>query len=142
MKSLNVNKLSPEQLEWLAHKLSNYALVNYDSLMEKILQIDKNYPYSMPTWLIILITVLGSFIITVGIGTFLYGKYKCSSNQSKTLMFWCKNNQKETGAMLPSSSQQSITSPKVWTNFEKVRETLKLLGIYFSYFDKYKAHIK
>ena len=33
---LNVNKLTPEQLEWLKHKLPNYMMVNNDSLEEKI----------------------------------------------------------------------------------------------------------
>ena len=41
--------------------------------------------------------------------------------------------------MLPSSSQQLITSPKVKVMAKKVRETLELLGMDFSDFDKYKA---
>ena len=44
MKSLNVTKLTLEQLEWLTQKLPIYAKVNYDSLKEKIQQIDENYP--------------------------------------------------------------------------------------------------
>ena len=44
------------------HKLLIYTMVNYDSLREHIQQIDENYPYSMATWHIILITVLGTLI--------------------------------------------------------------------------------
>ena len=42
--------------------------------------------------------------------------------------------------MLPNSFQQSAIPPKVKVTLIKVRETLKLLGMDFSEFDKYKAH--
>ena len=44
-----------------------------------------------------------------------------------------------TEAVIPNSSQQSITSPKVKTTPEKVRETLEWLGMDFFKFDKYTA---
>ena len=42
--------------------------------------------------------------------------------------------------MLPSSSQQSVASSKVKVPLEKVKETLELMEMDFSDFDKYKAH--
>ena len=58
-------------------------MVNYDSLMEQIQQIIENYPYSMSTWLIILITVLDTLMIGTGITVFLCCKYKGTSDQFK-----------------------------------------------------------
>ena len=75
MQSLNITKLTMKQLECFADRLPNYMMVNYDFLREQIQQIDKNYPYSMPTLLIILIKELGTLIIGAGITVFLYCKY-------------------------------------------------------------------
>ena len=67
MKFLNVTHLTPEQLK----KLSHYRMLNYDSLQERIQKLDENYPYYMPTWLIILITVLSTLIGFIGIALLL-----------------------------------------------------------------------
>ena len=48
MQSLNVTKLTQEQLDQLTDKLPNYTMVNYDSLWEHIWLLDENYPYTMP----------------------------------------------------------------------------------------------
>ena len=63
IQSLNVTKLTLEQLGQLAHKLPNYTMVNYDSFREHLQQLDGNYPYSMPTPFLILITILGTLMI-------------------------------------------------------------------------------
>ena len=75
MQSLNITKLTSEQWEWLSHKLPKYTTVNCDSLRRHIQQIDENYPYSMPTWLIILITALGTLMLSAGITIFLHCKH-------------------------------------------------------------------
>ena len=82
--SLNVTELLQEQFKWLLYKLPNYTMVNYYSLKEQIQQIDDNHPYNMPNWLIIFITVLGTLITITCIVIFLYCKYRCVSNESKT----------------------------------------------------------
>ena len=118
MQPLNVTKLTPEQFEQPMHKLPNYTMVDYDSLKEQIQKINENYPFSMPAW--IPITVLSTFLIIIGIVIFLYCKYRCTSNKSKTSSkFLCKRNKKEAEAMLPSSSQQSTTSREVKVTPEK-----------------------
>ena len=60
MQVLNISKQTLEQLEQLMHKLPNYTMVNYDSFREQVPQIDENYPYCIPTWFMILITLLGT----------------------------------------------------------------------------------
>ena len=55
-------------------------------------------------------------------------------------MFWCRNAQKETNAMLPSFLQKFMASQKVKETLEKVRHTLELLGMDFSDFYKYHSH--
>ena len=91
MQSLNVTKLTIEQLEQLTHRLPNYTIVNYDSLRKQSQQIDENYPYSMPTRLIILITVLGILMIGMTITITFYCKYKNKPNHFKTLsLLWHK----------------------------------------------------
>ena len=72
MQSLNVTCLTLAQ----THKLPNYSMINYDLLKEQIQQIDVNYPFSMPTWLKILITVLGTFMAVIGIAIYCYCKYQ------------------------------------------------------------------
>ena len=74
--------------------------------------MNENYPYSMPTWLIILITALGTIIIGTGIRFFLCCKYKHASNHSEAFSIsWKKENPRETEVMLLGSSQQAIDSP-------------------------------
>ena len=71
---------------------------------------------------------------------FVYCKCSCTSNQLKTpSILWHKRNEKETEAILPSFSQQSIRSSKVKATPEKVTETLELLRMDFSAFDKYQT---
>ena len=52
---MNVTKLILEQIENLLHKQPNYTMVNYYSLKVCIQQINENYLYFMPMWLIIFI---------------------------------------------------------------------------------------
>ena len=93
MQSLNVAKLTPEQLELLAHKLPIYTMVIHDFLREQIQQIDENYPYPMPTGLIILISVLGNYMRGAKLQFSFISKTKNALNHSKTLsIFWCKEN--------------------------------------------------
>ena len=88
-------------------------MVNYDSLREHIKQIDEIYSYSMPIWLIILITVLGTLMIGARVTVFCYCKYRNTLNNSKTSSkFWHKENPRGTTAMLSCSPQLSIGSPK------------------------------
>ena len=95
MQCVNVTKLTLEQLKRLWHLLPNYTVINCNSLREQFQQIDENYPDSMPTQLIILIMVLVILIRIIGIVIFIYCKYRCISNQSKTSgIFWHRNNQK------------------------------------------------
>ena len=84
MQSPYVTRLTPEQLTWLLHKLSNYRVVYYDSLWEPIQQIDKNYSYSIPILFTIFTTVLGTLTTLTCIAIFPYCKYICISNESKT----------------------------------------------------------
>ena len=82
-------------------------MVHYDCLKEKLQQSDENYPDSMPTtWLIILITVLGTLTISAWITSFLYCKYKYTLNHFRTSsIFWHKNISKEAEVMLSDSLQ-------------------------------------
>ena len=67
----------------------------------------------MPTWLIILITVSRTLMISAGI-TFFYFKCKDAPTGFKTLsIFWHKENLKETKPMLTDSPGQSKGYSKV-----------------------------
>ena len=68
-------QLTPEQLEFQLHKLPNYTLINCVSWKEQIQQIDENYPNSMPTQLIIHITVLSIPITFIDVMIFFYYKF-------------------------------------------------------------------
>ena len=82
MQSLNLTRFTLEQLEQLTHKLPNYVVVNYDLLGKHIRQIDKNYPYTMPIWLLILITVLVTLMIAARVTVFFYCKCKNAPTHS------------------------------------------------------------
>ena len=89
-------------------------MVNNDSLREQIQQYDENYPYSMPSGLIILITVLGTFIAITVIATLLYCQYWHTVHKSQgSSAFWHRTNTEETEMMLPRSPQQEINAPKL-----------------------------
>ena len=75
MQSLNVIQLTLEQLEKLSHKLPNWTTVNFEKYEDHIQQIDEIYLYSMPSWLIILTTVLGTVISVIGLVIY----YHCTS---------------------------------------------------------------
>ena len=111
------------------------------SFLERTCTADQQiYPYSMPKGLIILMAVMETLIIGNGFTDFLYCKCKHTVNCSKTSSIsQHKDNLKDTVTMLPSSSQQLITPPKVKVSHEKVGEISELLGIDFCNFDKYKA---
>ena len=141
MQSLNVAKQTPEQLEWLTHKLPNYTMVNYGPLREQIPHIDENYPFSMPCQLIFALMIPEILIIVLGFQFFYISSTNMPQTISKTSsIFWHKGNPKETEVMLLGSSHQSRTLPKVKVTHEKVREMLELLGMDFSDFDKDKNH--
>ena len=80
---LNVTNLQLAQIEKLSNKFPNYHMVDYDPLKEQIQQIDENYLFSMPTWLIVLITVLGTLLTTLSIATYWYCKYIRTKNKPK-----------------------------------------------------------
>ena len=110
-------------------------MVNYNPLREHIQEIDGNYPYSMPTWLIILTTVLGTLMLGARILIFLYCKHKNAPTCSKSSsLFWQKENTKETKPMFTNQC------PTVKANPEMVKEALEILGIDFGDFDKCKPH--
>ena len=123
------------------YKLPNYTMVNYASLGEQIQQIDDDYPYSTSTWLIALITVLGTLMTGVTITIPFYRKYKNTPNHSKTSsIFWHKENPKEPKSMLSGSPQHSIGYQRIKVTPEKVRETLEMLELDFFDFHMYKAY--
>ena len=92
----------------------------------------------MPTWLIILITMLGT-LISAGITIFLYCKYKSTSTCSNTSsIFLHTENPKVTKLMFVNSPCHLIISAKIKATYETVKEALDMLRIDFSDCDKHK----
>ena len=65
-------RMSKEQLESLSIKLPALQDIPLPILREKLQQIDESYPYSMPIWLVILITIITTIIIVLISITILY----------------------------------------------------------------------
>ena len=84
-------------------------MLNYDLLQDLIQQINENHPFSVPTWIIVFITVFGTLMDTSGIAIYCYCKYR--RTKIKPYAFpdaWYKNDlkyNKKDKSMLPSSSQ-------------------------------------
>ena len=76
MQLLNVTPFTLIQLEKLSHRLPNHRMVNYDSLKDQNQEVDENYVFAMSTWVIILITVLGTLMIATGIAAYFHCKYR------------------------------------------------------------------
>ena len=80
----------------------------------------------MPTWLIILITVLRTLKTGAIITIFLYCRCKNATSHSKTSsIFWPKENPKETTMMFTNSSQQSIGCSKINSTPDMVKKDNK-----------------
>ena len=72
-------------------------MVISDSLKEHVQEVEENYLYSMPTWLIILITVIGTFIFVIGLVIYCYCIYKWPSDRPRVFSAtWDKKNTKST----------------------------------------------
>ena len=86
--------------------------------------MNENYPFDMPTWLIIIITMLSILMAATGIAVYCYCKYRYSTKKPKIISAaWHRNkvnNNKEVNSLLPDTSQQSTAPLKVKTTPEKV----------------------
>ena len=86
-------------------------MVNYDLVKEQMQQIDENYAFSTPTWLIMPIKVLGIFTATISIAMYCYCMYKGGRTKPRLYsVVWYKNDMKNNivKTMLLSSSPPSI----------------------------------
>ena len=102
MQSLKMTQLTSEQTEQLSH----------NSCKQQMQQSGENYPYSMPTQIIILFMVLSTLAAFIGIVIFLYCKlFWQLPNQCKTSL-GVQVHKKETETMLSSPSKQSVASSK------------------------------
>ena len=114
-------------------------MVNFGPLKEHAWHIYENYPYSMPTWIIILITVLGTFTSVIGLTIYCYCKNTLASNKPRIFSTVCQKknakNTKESKVMLSSLSQFILLYSRVKTTPEKLRERLKFMGMDFSELD-------
>ena len=91
----------------------------------------------MPNWLIILITVLGTVMIVLELQfSFIVSARMHQLILGLHLYFYIKGTLK---TILSGCPQQLIGYPKVKATPETVRETLEMLGIDFSGFDKCKT---
>ena len=89
MQSLNVAHLTLAQLEKLLH------MVSYDPLKEQIHKIEETYPFTIPTWPIIFIMMLGTLMTATDIAVNCNCKYVQTRNKPKIFSApWHRNNPK------------------------------------------------
>ena len=120
-------------------------MVNYDLLKEQMQHNDEKNPFVMPTWSIILIRALGTFIGATSLVAYCYCKHGQSRNKKPNILsaIWCKMTSRTRilWLLLPVHLRSLLLpTQKVKATPEKERETLELSGMDFSDFDKYKAH--
>ena len=140
MHSINGTRLTLDQLEQLAHKLSNYTMVHYNwkrthktnwwewSLQNAYLAYDFNYS-------------IGNSADRCWCYSFLLCICKNAPSCSKTFSkFWNKENPKEAREMLSGFPLQAVGYPNIKATSETVKETLEMLGINLSNFDKHRTH--
>ena len=75
VKMLKLEKLSPEQLQKLVHQIPEISNVPFQTVNDTIQEINENYPYVMPDWLKMTLTILGTIVMIIIIVVICYLKH-------------------------------------------------------------------
>ena len=102
MQSLNGTSWFSKNWSYLHPKY----MVNYNSIRKQIQHINKNYPYTMATWHIILITTIGALMIGGRVTIFISEITKYTRLFLTSSIFWYKENLRKAQPMLSDSPQQ------------------------------------
>jgi hypothetical protein len=80
---LNITQLTDEQINKLTTKLTDYTDVPIQHLKTTLQQIDTDYPWEMPTWMLILVAIGGTIISIIKIVIIAWCCYLCQVRKAK-----------------------------------------------------------
>ena len=63
MQTFNLSNLSTDELDEFASEILELNRVSFQHVKEVLKQIDEKYPFVMPNWILIIITVLGTILL-------------------------------------------------------------------------------
>ena len=75
MQTFNITHLTAEQLDTLSDDLPTIKGITIKNVTSLLKKINKNYPYIFPTYGYILVSVSGTVLVLLIIGTLCYVKY-------------------------------------------------------------------
>ena len=107
---LNLTPLSEEKLEILASKIPEFQKVSFQNVNKVLHEIDETCPFSMPTWLLIMITMLWTVFVITLTGTIWHLKY--SKATSKVRHFLTSHNRK---GKVPSPAANHLQKQEKWS---------------------------
>ena len=85
LKYLDIHKLTEAEIDKLAKHLPEVSAITSPILKEEIAKINTNYPYMLPDWLKMILTIMGTLISIIIVVTILYFRKstfgRCSLNR-------------------------------------------------------------
>jgi hypothetical protein len=76
MNTLNITRLTDAELDRLANDLPPLQRIPMKNVSAMLAPIDRNYPFVMPTFAYVLMTVGGTVVVMLVIGVYCYVRYK------------------------------------------------------------------
>ena len=84
VRDINIPLLAKNELEKLATNIPEMAEVTMHTLSTKLQEIDRNYPYTMPDWLKIMLTFTSTVLAIIVIVVLIYTKKSSNCLCGKT----------------------------------------------------------
>ena len=110
-----------EKLQKLGLKLPDIPLITKDQIPGKLEQIDENYPWVMPSWLTILITILGTIISLLALAGITYVCYLCKRRHQAKYQFPSDPPSKVPTELTPNIALKEVKSESQTS--EKTKKT-------------------
>jgi hypothetical protein len=117
--TFNLTKLTPTELDALANDLPPLKQVSMKNISALMVPIDKNYPFTMPIYGYVLLTIGGTIVVILVLGVFYYMKYKRAKAAAKNSPIMRYKNRK-TPARLPSKDEIELQLPSLTSTNERV----------------------
>ena len=107
VRDINIQPLTKNELEKLATNIPEMAKVTVHTLSNKLQEINRNYPYTMPDWLKIMLTITSTIIAIIVIVVLIYVKKSGNCLHRKHL----QNNRRSKKTDLNEFELREINNP-------------------------------
>lgn len=105
MNVLNITRLTDEELDRLANDLPPLKRIPVKNVSALLVPIDRNYPFVMPTYAYVLVTIGGTVVVMLVIGVYCYVRYKRAKAKREPIVAY---RPKKHRSMPPSKDEIQI----------------------------------